>query len=142
MGRTGPFPLEDGFGQPLDLGARRGGHEQDQLVAANLLERADSLPRLLRRLDGARPAPGSVVAVVVLHVALRLARHLVAESEVAERPELGFARPAGPVPDRGDTFHHPAQLLRRPAAERKPDPVLADPCHRPPVVATTADRPG
>src|SRR5438445_4575918 len=122
--------LEDCFGQALRLFQAWRGHEHDQLVRPGLLEGADPLPRLLRGLDRARPDPWPEVAVVVLQVAFRLRSRLVAQREVRQRPELRFARPAGPVPDRRDPLHHPAQLLRRPAAERVAEAVFGDPGDR------------
>src|SRR2546421_7621190 len=81
MGRTA-F-LQNRFRQPLGLVHRRGGHEQDELVAADAFEGLDPLLRFLRRLHRASPDARPVLAVVAGQVLLRLFGDLVADGEIS-----------------------------------------------------------
>src|SRR5437899_3348207 len=110
--------LENRFGQPLRLLDRRGGHEQDEFVAADLFEGFDPLPGVLRRLHRSSPDARSVLAVVAGQVRLGLLPDLLADGEVGERPVARLALPTGLFPGRVDPLHHSAERFRRPAAQR------------------------
>src|SRR5215211_770509 len=120
-------PLEDEGGERVDLLGIRGGGEEDELVAAGLLERALALAHLVLALGGAGDGEVRVLGrerVVVADRAARLCLGVRVEREVAERHRTRLLAAAGGL-ERGHELL--ARLGERLRGSRAHDPAVAEP---------------